>query len=284
MRRRHESLPRDGQRANGQVPPGVTQEDLDRHREIEERRAKGEYVLDLEDPLRRKAHIEAWQELIEETAARRATDGREALLSALGLPPQASAALDQHLSKIQEASLEAEAVIKQFQRAQLEYDKRVRTLLGEDGYARYREFEGSLSAQREVNRIAEFLGQRQVRLSDGDIEVLKGAVQATGAFAYGGSGGPYDPLPNPAVGDALVSQKIRSDILRISRSGEAVVQKLSSEKNLGSEALSVLPDYYLNRVTEKQDSLDDIQRWQERGTLVMLRSIAPSGMLANPRP
>jgi hypothetical protein len=108
-------------------------------------------------------------------------------------------------------------VLRQLALVRAEYDKHMRSLLGEDVYRQYLVFEASKPALREYEMLREFaLEKRDLSLDPAEAHVLVDLIGEAGATTTVTWSGPYDPLPRPMAGDLLIGEKQ----LRLARSRE----------------------------------------------------------------
>lgn len=131
---------------------GITPEDWAATKEMNERAERGEYVLRFQRPTTRKFLAHDFKEIVAETA-RASSAEYDQIFSQMGIDPAIGEQLKLHASQIHQASLEAKVMIQQLIAARNDYDARVRTLLGEDQYRSYRQYEEGKPAARELTRI-----------------------------------------------------------------------------------------------------------------------------------
>lgn len=92
------------------------------------------------------------------------------------------------------------------------------------------------------------------------------AIQEEGVYAFGPWRGPFDAVPAPAVSDALVTAKVRSDIARLSQGERAIAERLANEGRFPAESLQAIQEFYRGKIAEKQQVLDNLEEWRKRGT------------------
>jgi hypothetical protein len=171
----------------------------------------GGYVLQFERPHSRAALDVTLADVKSDIMSNQVTRYQR-LFADLGLDQKEITSTIQHLDKICEASLGAEAAITQLLAARKDYDTRLRELLREDSYRSYRKAESAEPARHEVATFKESLLGTEPGLDlDSSMESrLVEEIQAAGAYTVERWHGPYDGLPRIVLGAGA----LRTDIQR----------------------------------------------------------------------
>lgn len=158
--------------------------------------------------------------------------------------------LQGHMAKIHQASLEAEEAIAQVLDARSQYDQRVRVLLSEGDYTRYRQYEASKPAQRELENIQKYLStEKRVAIEAGYAQTLARAIQEANAADNEQWHGPYDSLPQVRVGRDQVLDWAQRRVLQASESGNRVLEQMAAA-GCPEEQLKYLGEYFATRLQD----------------------------------
>lgn len=240
------------------LPDGTTQEDWDLHAELWERRAQGETVLELESPVIRKLTEKGTQRIVDLQKARRLSAGYAPFLAELGLSAEQAGRFEEHLSKIVEASIEAESAIQQLNQARDEFRGRVEANLAPDDVKRYKEFEKRFRTTYDVDGFLGFLESRNIGAGPNTREMVARLIATAEAVTYESSQGPFDGLPDPAYGAEQVIAKLGRDLSQLGKSRESVA-RLGAEQDIPDTLLSELDAYYAERMRQLQETWHRVQ-------------------------
>ncbi len=231
----------------------ITDEDVKIALEMNERSRKGEYMLQFERPTDRKIMESA----VKAFALRMASNNAPELLNAfsrLGISPEKAQLLGQHVDKIMVASLQAEQAISQVLRARTEYDNRVRSLLDDDAYTQYRQFEASKPALQEYALFESFAGQNNAALDPAYQNEIVGLMQQAQAYTEPTFHGPYDGLTPVATGREMVTSRLNEQIDQLFQAVNVLKNK-ATEANLPESYVNLLETYYAQSIQERRDTI-----------------------------
>jgi hypothetical protein len=236
------------------LPPGVTREDVDAARTLQDRKRYGEYFLADDDPLHRKIMEANISNLVSQIASANQEDlGR--VFADLGLDVAASSQLQSHQAKISSTALKADSAISQLLTARSDYDQRVRSLLPEEKYSQYRLYEDLKLARNELGNIQNYAQQQGIPTDAAYQATLLTSLYQAKAYSVETELGPYDGIPQPTVGKAGVIAYSEQQIARISESAGQLA-KMASESALPDSYKSLLENYFQNRVQGIRDFVD----------------------------
>jgi len=241
--------------ARAKVTPGEIAATL----ALEKRRDEGEFLLRDERPVFKKLQDHDFESITSQTASNNAEAYNRAF-STLGIPAEKSEQLQNHLAKIHKASLECEASIAQVMDARREYDKRIRSVLSEEDYSRYRQFEESKPAWNELENIQQFFVETgNSALNSQQQQTLASLIQTAKATEEGWWHGPYDPLPQVKMGKDEVLPWAERQLKQITESAGQVLGRLP-EVGLPEEFRNLLRDYYANKIQQRQNAIEMISK------------------------
>lgn len=231
----------------------ITDEDVKIALEMNDRSRKGEYILQFERPTDRKIMESAVKAFALQMASNNAPELLNAF-SRLGISPEKAQLLEEHVDKIMVASLQAEQAISQVLRARTDYDKRVRSLLDDDGYAQYRQFEASKPALSEYSSFESFAGQNNTAIDPAYQNRIVGIMQQAQAYTELTFHGPYDGLTPVATGNEMVTSRLNEQIDQLSQAANVLKMK-ASEANLPESYVNLLGAYYARGIQERRDTI-----------------------------
>lgn len=236
------------------VAMGVTDDDLRKTSELNDLMERGQYILQFERPLSRKALHATINELASEIAQDR-IPATTTWLESKGMDDTLVKHASNHLHSIYKASLEAEGALQQLLSARNAYDARMRQWLTPDQYADYRHFEANEPARRELSKYSDFLRDTVAVADLGPVDPRVAEVlQAAGAFTEEFWHGPYDGLPNITVGFDATTEKIQAAI----GAGPERLAKVVAEaqlRELDSVTITQLSAYFNRWTSQKQKEL-----------------------------
>jgi hypothetical protein len=198
---------------------------------------------------------EAYQRALDAWVARTATQNADEygfLLSEFGLGPEEVLQVRTNLVQLHEKANIAGMPMLELAMARSSYDEMMRSLLSDDDYERYRAYEMSKPALREYEMLTEYaLTKHGVSLDPDQGGQLVALIQAAGATTTETWHGPYDPLPKPAAGRAVIENAaLRYDTL-VTRANSLVEAAAASGVTEDYQAL--LQEYYTDKAQEMYD-------------------------------
>jgi hypothetical protein len=241
---------------------GVNAEDLRTTHLLDEQEHQGEFVLENERPLRRKFIEYDLRGTIARAAAERCSEYTQ-VFARFGIPSEDSGRLQRHLAKIHFASLEAEVAIQQVLDAQWRYDQRLRKLLDGKAYASYREYELMKPAVREYDEMANAAAKRGIRLDPTLRDEVVRLLHDVSAYTHRPAYGPFDPLPDGAVGESNV-------IDHVSRRQSQLAEKsrqfllVAEERGLPIAVRLASSNHFSAKMSEMQAAIDVLRHRPER--------------------
>lgn len=240
---------------------GITAEELRETDEITARGEKGEYILKMERPLTRRFLDYDFRQLVAADASRLA-ERYAPVFAELGVSPEKAKQLKTHLGKLQRASLELTLAQQQDEEARQAYDREMRTTLSEEDYARYRQFEDSTHARREVERIQIFARENGLpEITAEDRDRLAEAIQEHEAYMAKIANGPYDPVPPSIIGTANVLREIEMQQRNILEQSTRVQRSLA-ENGLPAGPSAMLRRYYDREIARRDRIMEQVRRRQ----------------------
>jgi hypothetical protein len=218
------------------------------------RRKAGYYVLDLEIGARRQQMADSAVERSRVVLQRRELDYNQ-VFAALGLDGKTAEQVKEHIGKIYQAQTEALEYLGQAAIAQEAYDKRLKSLLGEN-YQAYLSYEQGQPAREELGYIGAFAQKNGLSLAAEEIPHVEKLLRVTGAYSMStklSSLGPYQPLPPIAAS--------REELLRVHQvqysEYQAAIDQISKHPEMNAlspNTQQLLREYYnqeLGKVRQK---------------------------------
>jgi hypothetical protein len=244
----------EGQVPDG-LPKGVTPSEYQEHLKISDRRDAGEFFLSFDDPVARRQRDHQIKELTEDIERNRYQEGhRDALQNRFGLSAEQAEAVDKSLSKIVQASVEAEMTMGQLLMARDDYERRVRSMMGDETFEQYREFERGHLARHEASKIQAVLEGKGVPVDPGTLEQLTGIIRENQAYTDNYWHGPFDGLPEIQVGFKAVRQGLQADLDRQVR-GSAGLQSALGNLGLPPEMVASLTEHYAESIRKTEEKM-----------------------------
>jgi hypothetical protein len=249
--------PSEGPSGTNEAPPRITKEDLEIALAMNDRAKAGEYILEFERPVDRKLMEDGIKAFAAQMASNNAPALREQF-SKLGVDDQKAQLLEKHAEKIMWASLEAEQAIRQVLSARSEYDKRVRSVLSDEGYKQYRDYEDSQAALREHRAITAYAEQTGFRTDSAYDDHVVAVLQQLDAYTQISWHGPYDGLPQTIVGREMVASHRSNEINNLSQAATQI-RNVAAQAALPEALVNLLESYYAEVIQQKQDSLERLK-------------------------
>ncbi len=175
-----------------------------------------------------------------------AAPGLTRLFRQLGLDDHKAQTLERHRTKIGLASLQAESAIQQVLAARQDYDQHVRAVLNEKTYKAYRDFEERRAGLHEYGLIEPYAVRMGFRVDPELRNKVVDVVMAVHGYTEEFWHGPYDGLPQVAIGHEAVASKHREEALRIARAAERIPEA-ANVVALPKAYVSLLESYYSYR-------------------------------------
>ncbi len=231
----------------------ITEQDLRIAQEMNERRTRGEYILDFERPTDRKFRFSCIDDLVERMSSNNAPKV-DLILRHLGVGDDVRGHLEAHQKKIQKASLEFEMALEQLLEARLEYDNRARAAMNSTQYARYRAYEDSLPALREYDKIERSSITNGVEMNPDDKEKTIALIQELQAYTDRYSHGPYDSLAEVAIGTEAVLEALTNQIDHLTGVA-AQLREAASACGISDAQAKALTNYYSAQIARKESAI-----------------------------
>ena len=208
-----------------------------------------------EEQQREKLKSEFYQRGIDALVARTAAENAGQygpVLSELGLAPEAILQVRSNLVELHKEANTAGKPMGELALARAAYDNDMRSLLGEDGYKRYRMFEASKPALREYEMLREYaLDKRGLTLDPVEVRVFVDLIREAGATTTETWHGPYDPLPRPISG-ALAIEQLEADYKTLVDKANSLLDAAVTS-GISDESFQLLQDYYTDKAQQGYD-------------------------------
>ena len=228
------------------LPRGLSKEDLEESRAMDERRSRGEYFLGDEDPIIRKIG-----ETNRTTSVARIAELKRMELGVLfaqfGLSDEASQQLQSHRVKITQAALKVEADISQLQTARNDYDSRLRTQLSAEDYSKYRLYEDTNPARAEYAKVLTFASQMGLAIDPNYEDKVVNLLYQAKAYTSMPGFGPYEGTPQPAIGLEAATAHVRQQLAQLTECA-AQLSAHAAEAGLPDAAKNVVDNYYATKI------------------------------------
>lgn len=231
---------------------GITKEDIDETLRIQKEQENGVFTLKDETPFNRKMRQFRYKALAHQAASDKAIENSQTF-AALQIPPETSDELQNHLEKIHRASLEAEEAIAQLLDARQRYDERMRSLLPDAEYNRYRSIESRKPAEQEWRLFVDYaLNQKGFAIPPEYERPLTDAIAAAGAAETGDWHGPYDDLPDVRMGHDEILAYVQERLNQTENARKRVTDQVS-DSDMPNEIKSLLAEYYSAKLLNKKE-------------------------------
>lgn len=211
--------------------------------------------------------------MVAKMAARRSEAGTRYVLEGLGLKPDQVDQLESHASKIDVAVMHAEANRTQLLLAKEDYDKRLRSMLSEENYTKYRAFEDQGRAREEARRLRAYLRDSGTPLDDEWVTRLIPKIAESSAYTGIYWPGPLDPVEEARVGFDAVQQHGLQQLESI-RQGWRSLEASVDDETRASEAWRTVARYYQNQIEERERRNQRIVRSEE-----LRQQLGPGGFM-----
>lgn len=245
---------------------GVTIEEWNATREINAREQEGEYILLLERPTTLRLISHDFKEITSVRSRLRSKADNE-IFRDLGLTLDQIGKIRTHLSKIHTASLQAGIAIQQLLRSRYDFDERIKQLLSEHDYHRYREYERSKSAIDELEHVSMFFTEQKVEMDSRSRDVILRLIRENNAYSKIMSHGPYDSIPQVRVGSKEVLSQLNSRTEQLATNAAELLKHASSLK-LANPLINGLREYYSNRISANKKLMKAIGQRELSSTLI----------------
>lgn len=221
------------------------------------RRTRGEYINLFDDPANRnklRENIVRGVALLE--AKNRST--LIPLFNAMGIPDTESSRLIAHVSEINEAALEAQAMTTQLLAARDAYDEKIKTLLSPADYERYKEFEEGAPARAAVEELRKYADKDGKVIDTAELETIGNVIKDAKAYERIAYLGPYDGMPVVAVGKDNVLRNAEERLAEL-HDGANRALRIAAERGLSMQSIDLMFNYFERNVREKSEEIDRIQ-------------------------
>lgn len=224
----------------------------------------GEYHMNMEGPVARKhlakdldAHVESGRPLV-------AAEYGD-VFSRLGVDSGSSQKLQKHLVKIMRSEAEANTFVSVSKQARLDYDRRVRSVLSEEQYGRYRQYEDSKIALRTTEEVKKFASSDGIAINPETLNQVQGLIKETGAHSFvsqftGSS--PYHPAPIVGVGKAEGIAGYGEFVSNLGQNSGVLLEQATAA-GLPEETLQLLQKYYSKETTALNTKIERMKNLPE---------------------
>lgn len=223
-----------------------------------EPRNLNEYVLLLERPTTQRLTAYDFEHLAAQQAQTRAAED-ERMFAELGLTTADCEDLKLRLAKIYKASLQAGIAMQQLLIARKDYDIRLHELFPDQRYDRYREYELSRKSSGEVSRFRAFLEQQHLTLDSASEVTIARLIRELRTYTQHSWHGPFDGLPQVAVGNDEVVAQLESRTEDLARNGSALLNR-AANLGISDSLLTALNDYFSAHINENRARSEQIRR------------------------
>lgn len=172
----------------------------------------------------------------------------------LGLDKSKAGMIRAELINLHHLAISAGEPLRELKQARQKFDKLVKEILGDEHYSKYRQFEESKPARRELALLRKFAWeQHNTALDPAWEETLIDMIRIAGATTTESWHGPYDPAPRPMVGEEAINH-MRSQISDLKKSYSVFREKLISS-GIPPAHQGVVLDYYARTIDGLEKNL-----------------------------
>ena len=177
------------------------------------------------------------------------------IFTELGLTPEQEDQFKAKLADLHRKAIAAGEPMQELGQARVDYDEQIRAALGPEKYLRYREFEESKPARRELELIREFAAKsNHVAIGATDAAGIVELVKRTKATTTEEWHGPYDPMPHPEVGLERLVVVLGQKVARLRQVSSNLVEALP-KSGVPVTYHETLKAYYAWKILEKEQQL-----------------------------
>jgi len=175
----------------------------------------------------------------------------------LGLKAEDRERFKTNLTELVRKAIAAGEPLRELLEARMAYDQEIHGALGDENYQRYRTYEESKLARREYVLLREFATKyhnfpMDPAFSEKIIELIK-AAKATTTESWAG---PYDPRPQPEVGQKAVLTSLKRRITELRQNSSNLVEILPKIE-LPEPYQQVLKKYYSQKLLEMEQQIKE---------------------------
>ncbi len=264
-------LPREAQGNLGHQNTGLgtalteepSNEDKVAMEDLERRKLAGEYVLESENPFIRNTRFAAAAGFAAQFSSNNAAMYSR-LFAELGVSPDESQCLQKHLEKIALAATETKSALMELHSARSAFKRNAQKVLGDENYEKYRTFEEARRAEGETKQFSDFLQQRGMSLTPEQQQHLVESIKESAAYTQKPNLGPFDPIPEPAVGPEMIANMLNNEISDLTQGSSTLLHRLSA-KGWSQEEWQPVYDYYSKIIAERNAMLSNVIRIAKDG-------------------
>jgi hypothetical protein len=222
-----------------------------------ERKMRGDFILEYEDP-RQRRRAEQFKAQAVELHASRVAPEYSRIFGELGISQEVIPQLQQHISQIYKATVEAEFSMQQLLSAKNLYKVRLKeNILSPEQYSAYIAYEESKKGAREISALETFARERNLALDPKSEQAITELLQRTQAYTEKRWDGPLDGLPEIVVGNEAAADYLNREIAQISENAVALLA-MAQENNLPQDYIVLLKDYYDQIVASKRTTIENV--------------------------
>jgi hypothetical protein len=194
------------------------------------------------------------EQALTQKAAERAVEYGE-VYSQLGLTSEASARFQTNLIALHAGAQAAGNALTSLARAKVEYDRDIREALGEDGYARYRQYEDEKPARLEFDRLNQYsLSVSNITYTPDQQMAIVRLIKQAGAVTSELWAEPYGSLPRQVVGQQGLVDDLRKKIVSLKAASDALNLNLQ-ETSMQDDYRKLIEAYYQSVLNKLQEQL-----------------------------
>lgn len=213
--------------------------------------------------------LESW---VARTASDRSVEYTR-VFSELGVSPVNAERFKASLVELHRRAIAAGEPLMELIQARIAYDQDVRSALGEENYRRYRTYEESKPAVREYQMFSEYnLNEKKIAIDPAYAEKITQLIKDASATTTERWEGPYDPLPRPAAGLEMVTNRMNQELIALKERSNVLLDTVR-QAGLPDEYNSLIADYYAKTIREKEQQLSLLSRPMEEQSREMFREV-----------
>jgi hypothetical protein len=245
------------------------------------RKAKGDYIRDSNIPSRRQQREDHVRRSADHNIKQREGEYTD-LFAALGLDNETIAQLRNHLQQMYEAKMDASRALGEVLQVREDYDKRIKTLLGDKDDA-YRAMEGAYESRLEFESFSKFASRQGHAVPATEQRPLEDLIKRFEAYSGGVDGnwgGPYKAVVLPVGGEDL-KPFLLSRMERLQSHAESLLAEARGA-GLTEGTLRQLEAYYRSEFENQQMQLARVENPDLNRILMLKRQL--DAMKARPNP
>lgn len=218
-------------------------------------------------------------DFVANTAAQRSPEYSR-IFKDLGISSEEAERFKEDLAQLHKGSIDTAACIRDLIVKRQEYLSTLRSRMGEENYERYKNFEEAKPAVREFELLREHALKRTgVPIDPTYQDALIGLIRGAHAYTVESWDNPFDPLPQPALGEEMVMSVLRQHSSEIAERSSLLLES-ARELEIPEELRTTLSAFYSEKLQEISAKLIWYSRPREERSKELLERMSRARNMA----